>query len=91
MASGPGGERIDVTQRALTLPGIETFPPPAHTAQSAATLLVFPTSEESETDDLPESIARDGNCLKGLGFALGLEAGAALCVYGAWQLWQILR
>jgi hypothetical protein len=34
---------------------------------------------------------RNPKFLRGILFALGFEAIAALCVYGMWQAWLILR
>lgn len=44
-----------------------------------------------EEADLLESKASGFRCAKGLLIALGLEAAAALCFYGVWHLWHILR
>jgi len=33
----------------------------------------------------------DGNCLKGLAWALAIEAAAVLLCVGAWQLWNAYR
>jgi hypothetical protein len=44
-----------------------------------------------EAADLLESKANGFRCAKGLMVALGLEALAALCFYGVWHLWHILR
>jgi|HubBroStandDraft_1064217.scaffolds.fasta_scaffold108549_3 hypothetical protein len=40
---------------------------------------------------LSEPASEDGLCLQGFAYAIGLETATALCVYGAWQAWQILR
>ena len=44
-----------------------------------------------EADGLYVSRADSFRCAKGLMVALGLEAAAALCFYGLWHLWHILR
>jgi hypothetical protein len=44
-----------------------------------------------EEADLLESKANGFRCAKGLMVALGLEASAALCFYGMWHLWHVLR
>jgi hypothetical protein len=45
----------------------------------------------AEVIPLYEPANEDGLCLRGLACAIGLETAAALCVYGVWQAWQILR
>jgi hypothetical protein len=44
-----------------------------------------------EADGLYVSRADSFRCAKGLMVALGMEAAAALCFYGLWHLWHILR
>ena len=46
---------------------------------------------QDESDYLCESSMDGMNCFKGSLWALGMEAAAALCVFGIWQLWHILR
>jgi hypothetical protein len=90
ICKGPGIERNDMSQPALSAPELDLFPSPTPPPRSATPVLVFPLCDEQETE-LPGTTARDGNCLKGLGFALGIEACAALCLYGTWQVLQTLR
>jgi hypothetical protein len=81
-----------MSQRALALPEIASFPPPVLSGTAADSALQLPArAKRFEFDRLPESAAEDGSCLKGAGFALGFEVLAALCIYGVWQLWQLLR
>lgn len=40
---------------------------------------------------VPETCEEDGNCLRGLVVAIGLEGAAALGVYALWQLWHLIR
>jgi hypothetical protein len=95
-ARGVGGrkrtwiERNDMTQSALSAPNFDIFPSPGPTSAPAATMLAFRQAGERQTP-LPDATSRDGSCLKGFGFALGIELGAALCFFGAWQLWQTFR
>lgn len=79
-----------MSQPALSAPDFNVFPSPTPISRPAPAILAFPQPDERETP-LPDATSRDGNCLKGLGFALCIETGAALCFYGAWQLWQIFR
>jgi len=79
-----------MSQPALFPPEFDFLPSPSPTLRSASTVLTFPQTEDRETP-LADGAAGGGSCLKGLGFAVGIEAGAALCFYGAWQLWKILR
>ena len=59
--------------------------PPA--ADSSA--IVEEVEELSDLESCAE--ARDGSCLKGLLFAIGIEAAAAFLILAAWQLWHVLR
>jgi len=77
-----------MSQPALSRPEFDILPSPSPISRPAARVLTFPQLDARESA-LPDATTRDGNCLKGLGFALVIEAGAALCLYGAWQLWQI--
>jgi hypothetical protein len=45
----------------------------------------------AEFTPLSDPACEDGARMKGVAYAIGLEAAAALCVYGAWQFWQVLR
>jgi hypothetical protein len=44
-----------------------------------------------ETQSRSESKSEGIRCVRGSLFALGLEAATALCVYGIWEAWHILR
>lgn len=77
-------------QPALSAPDYDLLPSPSPIPRPGAPVLAFPQCDERETA-LPDATTRDGNCLKGLGLALGIEAGAAICFYGAWLLLRILR
>jgi hypothetical protein len=79
-----------MSQPALSTSVFDLLSSPTPTLHSAPPVLVFPQCGEWKAE-LPGASARDGNCLKGLGFAFGIEVGAALCLYGAWQVLQIFR
>jgi hypothetical protein len=79
-----------MSQPALSASESNLLPSPTPHSRCATPVLIFPQSEERESE-LRGATARDGNCLKGLGFALGIEACAALCLYGTWQVLQTLR
>jgi hypothetical protein len=79
-----------MSQPALSASELNLLPSPTPHSRCATPVLIFPQCEEPDTE-LPGTRARDGNCLKGLGFALGIEACAALCLYGTWQVLQTLR
>jgi len=78
-----------VSQRALTLPDIAHLPPPGLPGRSAGP--APQPAKRFEIEPLPESITADGSCLKGAGFALVFEVVTALCIYGGWLLWKVLR
>lgn len=81
-----------MSQRALTLPELVPSPPselPGHFADPNPRSPAW--EKVLEIDPLPESFVEDGSCLKGAGLALGIETLAALCVYGVWRLWNVLR
>ncbi len=81
-----------MSQRALPLPEISLFPPPNTPKRLAESAPQFPSPRECfEFEAMPESVACDGNCLKGAGFALVFEVLAALFVYGGWLMWKALR
>jgi hypothetical protein len=46
---------------------------------------------EEQGDGLHVFPAEGRKCAKGLLVALGMEAGAALCIVGLWQVWHLLR
>jgi hypothetical protein len=79
-----------MSQPALSAPEFDLFPSPTPLPQTAVPILAFSQSGEGETE-VPAVTARDGNCLMGLGFAIGIEAGALLCLYGTWLALRILR
>ena len=68
---------------------------PRQTAPSVAAMLRFPPRENPEhaesADDSPKITTNDGNPLIGLGVAMTLEAGAAIILFGAWQLFRLLQ
>jgi hypothetical protein len=67
---------------------------PLRPAPNAAAMLRFPLRENpgiESTDDCPKVNPSDGNPLIGLGIAMTLEAGAAIVLFGAWQLFRFLR
>lgn len=47
----------------------------------------FPDSEDTAEPDQAE----DGACMRGVRYALAIEAVAAFFIYGVWHLWHILR
>ena len=61
----------------------------------AGPLLVSPKftapSIEAEMERCSELSLNGLGCLRGTVFALIAEAVAGLCLYGAWQLWHIIR
>lgn len=44
-----------------------------------------------EMDLLREAEAEDGNCLMGAVVGLCLEGAMALCLFGIWQFWHLMR
>ena len=61
----------------------ERFPGPGWNAR--ATDAAVPSAGR------PDPAAQDGDCLRGIAFAVGAEAAAALLLLGAWQLWHTVR
>lgn len=55
---------------------------PCTIAASPSNLIALPLKIAASQD--PDT--RDGNCLTGLAFALGLQAAAGMIAYGVWQL-----
>jgi hypothetical protein len=53
----------------------------------SAQVEAFESEEQCPTDEIPTS----SGCLRGFCWAIGIEAGAALCAYGAWRLWTFLQ
>lgn len=50
------------------------------------------TSESvKDTEYGPEQSAEDGSCIKGAFVAISMEAGAALAIYGIWQVLHFFR
>ena len=57
--------------------------------------LVAPAALETEAlakqmDSQSEFKANTPRCARGFLYAIGLEAAAALCIYGIWQVWHII-
>jgi hypothetical protein len=46
---------------------------------------------EKETETVPKSCAEDGDPIKGVLVALGLESGVILVLFGAWQVLHLIR
>lgn len=49
----------------------------------------FAPTQDSDSLSVPTSAGLKG--AKGAMWAFGIEAAVALCFYGIWQLWHILR
>ncbi len=45
----------------------------------------------AEMHNAPEQNVSRGNCARGIWIAISIEAVAAACIYGIWQLWHLLR
>jgi hypothetical protein len=44
--------------------------------------------DENGPNEVP---SLDGNCLRGMAFALGIEAVAGLSLFFIWQIWHLIR
>jgi hypothetical protein len=53
----------------------------------AAYLDRLDNEEQWPADEIPTSVG----CLRGFCWAIGIESTVALCVYGAWRIWSLLR
>ncbi len=72
------------TFKASLLTDSTTIPVPAPSLREAP---AFFDTEEFQS----ESSAGGINCAKGYLMAIGVEAVAALCLFGIWQAWHIFR
>ncbi|MFZ0306122.1 MAG: hypothetical protein WAL75_25785 [Terracidiphilus sp.] len=41
--------------------------------------------------DWPPDAVIEGRAFKGVCWALAIEGAAAICIYGLWQLWSLIR
>ncbi|MGA9667670.1 MAG: hypothetical protein WBQ94_00590 [Terracidiphilus sp.] len=62
----------------------------AFTTAYTGPVLVRPTNAE-EQNRLNEARNMDGNCLRGMVIALGMEAVAGMCLFLMWQIGHLIR
>lgn len=72
-------------ERANTQMHAKVFAWPMQSSFSEASALAREAGSQSTAG------TEDGNCLVGLGVAIGLEAAMALGFYGIWRIWHLIR
>ncbi|MGA2807715.1 MAG: hypothetical protein ABSE87_06240 [Terracidiphilus sp.] len=74
---------------------VESFHAAAVAEAYAVPQWAYSVNEARAFEDESEGLYLSGvdgfRCAKGVMVALTLEAGAALCFYGMWHLWHMLR
>lgn len=70
---------------------VSVFETDAFAASLVVTSANHTAALPAEVAPLSEPASEDGACMKGVAYAIGLETAAVLCVYGAWQIWRVLR
>jgi hypothetical protein len=80
-----------MTSPALDAVEIEQFRASSEVSGFRGSLWNVPASWRADSVESTDPAAKDGSCLRGVVFALGLEACVAFAVYGVWQMAQVLR
>lgn len=86
-------DRASLGHVSFPLPASPRTAPPAHATRAdaadleAAYLDSLDREEQWPADEIPTSVG----CLRGFCWAIGIESTVALCVYGAWRIWSLLR
>ena len=84
-----------MTSRVLQSSEIIPFPSALDACDSAAAAYMShlrrATLRTLEAEIADRIADEQGNFLRGVVFALAVEAGAALCLLGVWRLWQMVR
>jgi hypothetical protein len=70
--------------RANILEDSQDIPVPASTLYEA-----FASTDNADPLSIPVSEGLKG--ATGAMMAIGIEAAAAFCIYGAWQIWHVIR
>ena len=85
-----------MTSRTLQSPEVVSFPASFEAADSAGAAFASPLQRATARAFDPEFIAgassdQEGRFLRGIAFALAVEACAALAFLGIWRLFEMIR
>lgn len=86
---------MNVTSRFFNSSQTGVFPTPEAVDLQAGAMKVTAVCNDTVTIDddgrLSKPVSDGLGCVRGIWFAILLEVGSGLLIYGVWQLWRTLR
>jgi hypothetical protein len=94
-ADGPLRGNMNITSRFFNNSSTGVFPTPASVDHDAGAMKVTTVCDDTMVIDpdgrLKKPVSDGLGCVRGIWFAILLEVGTGLLLYGVWQLWRTLR